>query len=382
MRTIPFHKPDLGEAEIEAVKQALRNSWITMGPRTIEFEQSFGKYIGSPHSVAVNSATAALHLGLLAAGIKKGDEVIIPAFTFAATAEVVFHAGAVPVMVDVDRDTHCISTEALERAITPKTKAIIPVHYSGLPCDMDEIIEIARNRNIYIIEDAAHSLPSWYKGKKIGTIGDITCFSFYATKTLTTGEGGMLVTGNEEWAKRSRRLRLHGISRDAWKRYTAEGTWHYDLDEPGFKYNTTDINSSIGLVQLERLELMWQKRKSIAERYSDAFRKVDGLIVYPELKDRVSSHYLYPLKLDLGVLTISRNEFIDMLQKEGVQASVHFIPLYRFSYYKNDYKIQDFKTCEWIFERILSLPVYPGMSDDDVSHVISSVIKIIKGNTR
>ena len=380
---IPFHKPYITEEEIRGVVDSLKNGWITMGRKTMEFENRFREYIGCRNAVAVNSCTAALHLALRVIGLREGDEVIIPTTTFVATAEVVIYFGAKPVLVDIEPDTHLIDVEKIEEKITPKTKAIMPVHFSGQPADMDEIMEIAKKYNLYVVEDAAHALPAWYKGVKVGTIGDITAFSFYATKTLTTGEGGMATTDNDEWAERMRLLRLHGISKDAWKRYSKEGSWEYDVLENGYKYNTTDINAAIGLAQLKKLEWMWEQRRRIAERYSEAFGSCDEFILYRIKEDRVSSWHLYPLKLNLEALRISRDQFIEELKERGIGTSVHFIPLYRFSYYKKlGYNAGDFPNSEWVFERIISLPIFPGMSEEEVDYVIENVIDIAKKNRR
>lgn len=380
MMRIPFHKPYITEEEIEGVVDSLRNGWLTMGKKTIEFEERFKAYIGSQHAVAVNSCTAALHLALRVIGIKEGDEVIVPTTTFVATAEVVNYFNAKPVLVDVERDTHLIDVEKIEEKITKRTKAIIPVHFSGQPADMDPIMELAKKYNLFVVEDAAHSLPAWYKGRKIGTIGDITAFSFYATKTITTGEGGMATTDNPEWAERMRILRLHGISKDAWKRYTKEGSWEYDVLENGYKYNTTDINASLGLAQLKKADWLWERRKHIAERYNEAFKDYEELILYRVKEDRTSSWHLYPLKLNLEALKIDRNGFIEELKNRGIGTSVHFIPLYRFTYYKErfGYTPQDFPNSEWVFERVLSLPIYPGMTEEEIDYVIENVVDIVR----
>jgi len=380
MMRIPFHKPYITEEEIEGVVDSLKNGWLTMGKKTIEFEERFKAYIGSQHAVAVNSCTAALHLALRVIGIKEGDEVIVPTTTFVATAEVVNYFNAKPVLVDVERDTHLIDVEKIEEKITKRTRAIIPVHFSGQPADMDPIMELAKKYNLFVVEDAAHALPAWYKGRKIGTIGDITAFSFYATKTITTGEGGMATTDNPEWAERMRILRLHGISKDAWKRYTKEGSWEYDVLENGYKYNTTDINAALGLAQLKKADWLWERRKYIAERYNEVFKDYKELILYKVKEDRTSSWHLYPLKLNLEALKIDRNGFIGELKKRGIGTSVHFIPLYRFTYYKErfGYTPQEFPNSEWVFERVLSLPIYPGMSEEEIDYVIENVVDIVK----
>jgi len=381
---IPFHRPHITEEEEKEVIDSLRKGWLTMGKKTLEFENRFRDYIGSKYAVAVNSCTAALHLALRVIGLSEGDEVLVPAVTFVATAEVVNYFKAKPVLVDVEPETHLIDVKDLERKITPKTKAIIPVHYSGQPCDMDEIFEIAKKHGLYVIEDAAHALPAWYKGKKVGTLGDITAFSFYATKTLTTGEGGMAVTNNPNWAEKMRILRLHGISKDAWKRYSKEGTWEYDVLENGYKYNMTDINAALGLAQLKKLEWMWKEREKIASRYNEAFSQYDTFVPYRVKEDRLSSWHLYPLRLNLESLKINRNEFIEELKKRGIGTSVHFIPLYRFTYYRRtfNYRAEDFPGSEWVFERVISLPIFPGMKDEEVDYVIENVIEVAKRNKR
>ena len=377
---IPFHKPYITDEEINEVVDSLKSGWITMGPKVVRFEEEFAGYIGSKHAVALNSCTAALHLALKAINLKPGDEVIIPTMTFTSAGEVICYFNAKPILVDVEKETHNIDVSAIEKAITPKTKAIIPVHYAGQPCDMDEIKQIAGSYKLRVIEDAAHSLPAWYKGRKIGTLGDITCFSFYATKTLATGEGGMVTTENDEWADRIRILRLHGISKDAWKRYSKEGSWYYEVLEAGYKYNMTDIQAALGLAQLRKVELMWEMRKEIAMKYTEAFEPLEEIIT-PHIKPgRETAWHLYVIKLNLDALKIDRSEFIEQLKQRGVSTSVHFIPLHRHPFYKKTfgYDRKDFPNAEWIYERIISLPVYPGMADKDVEYVIESVEDVCK----
>ena len=380
---IPFHKPYITDDEINAVVDSLKNCWVTMGNKTINFENNFKTYINTKNAVAVNSCTAALHLALISTGLKEGEEVILPAMTFTASAEVVRYFGAMPVLIDIDRETHLMNVSMIESKITSKTRVIIPVHYAGQPADMDEIVQIARKHNLFVVEDAAHSLPAWYKGNKIGTIGDITCFSFYATKTLSTGEGGMITTENDEWSEKMRTLRLHGISKDAWKRYSKGGSWEYDVFDAGYKYNTTDINAAMGIEQLKKLEFMWSKRKDIADKYNEAFNKEDSLILYTIKKYNISSWHLYPLKLNIDMLRINRNQFIQEMQIRGIATSVHFIPIYRFSYYKTlGYRVNDFTDSEWVFERIVSLPIFPGMTNDEINYVIENVIDIVRINRK
>ncbi len=380
---IPFHKPYIGNEEIDAVVEVLRSGWLTMGKKTIEFEEKFSRYVGCRNAVAVNSATSALHLALLVAGVRKGDEVTIPADTFVATAEAVKYLGAVPVLADVERETHCMDVRDLEKRISSKTKAIIPVHIGGTPCDMEPIMHLARDRGIAVIEDAAHSLPTRYKGRMIGTIGDITCFSFYATKTLTTGEGGMLATERDDWADCFRNLRLHGIGKDSWNRYSDEGSWAYDVTDLGYKYNLTDIAAALGCAQLARCDWMHHERVRMAQKYSESFADVDGLIPYAQMPGRGYAWHLYPLKLDLDALRLNRDRFIIELKERGIGTSVHFIPLYRFSFYRRlGYAAASYPESEWIFERVLSLPIFPGMSDEEVSYVIECVLDVAKKHKR
>ncbi len=372
---VPFHRPYITEDEVVAASERIRAGWLTMGGATREFEDRFCGYLGCPHAVAVNSATAALHLALIAAGIGEGDEVIVPAMTFAATAETVRYVRARPVLADVEPDTMLVSVASLESKITPRTRAVMPVHYAGQPCDMDAIMAIARDRGLAVIEDAAHSLPARIGGRSVGTIGDATCFSFYATKTITTGEGGMLCTARDDWAARARRLRLHGISRDAWERQQSNvNSWEYDIVEVGYKYNMTDIAAAIGIEQLKKVDLMHRLRSSIAARYDRAFAGRDDLAPYPVRPGRESAWYLYPLTIKPDALTVGRDRIVAELRVRGVGTSVHFIPLYRFTCYRDGAHAADFPGCELAFSRVLSLPIFPGMADDQVDYVIEQVI--------
>jgi dTDP-4-amino-4,6-dideoxygalactose transaminase len=381
---LPFAMPDIGEAEIESVVDTLRSGWITTGPKVRRFEEDFAEYVGCQHAVAVNSATAALHLALGAVGIQEGDEVLVPTMTFAATAEVVLYFKAKPVLVDCQQDTFNIDSNQIEKSITAKTKAIIPVHIAGQACDMDRILEIASHDNLRVIEDAAHALPSRFQDKMIGTVGDITCFSFYATKTITTGEGGMATTESLEWADRMRIMGLHGISKDAWKRYTAEGSWYYEILYPGFKYNLTDIAAAIGLEQLKKCTHFWEVRQRYAALYNEGFQDVPAIITPYVAPNIQHAWHLYIIQLDLEQLRIGRNEFIALLKQENIGTSVHFIPIHLHPYYRNTFKYrpEDFPTASAVFERIISLPIYPRMTEADVQRVIDTVGKIARQNRR
>jgi perosamine synthetase len=377
---IPFHKPYITKDEIDEVVDTLKKGWLTMGPKTIEFEEKFGIFVNSKYAVSLNSCTAALHLALGAIGIKPGDEVIIPSITFTATAEVVCYFGAKPVIVDVEPETFTISVKEIEKAITKKTIAIIPVHYGGHPADLDGIKQLAQKYRLKVIEDAAHSLPAYYKGVIIGSHSDAVAFSFYATKTLATGEGGMLTTNNEEIAEKSKVMRLHGISKDAWKRYQKGGSWEYNVVGAGFKYNTTDINSSLGLKQLEKVELMWQMRKNIANRYRQNLKDCSCVFLPVEKECCRSAWHLFPLRFNNKKLSVSRDRIIELLNNFGIGTSVHFIPLYRFSFYKDLLKpeLNKFKVSEMFFKQVISLPIFPGMTKKEIDYICDKVLEICK----
>ena len=375
MMQIPFHKTHTTDEEINAATEAIKSGWVTMGPKTIAFEKEFKSYIGSKEAVSVNSATAALHLALKAIGLQRDDEVIVPTNTFVATAEVVTYFDATPVLCDIEEDTHNIDVSKIEALVTEKTRAIIPVHFAGQPCDMDEIYEIAKKYNLKVIEDAAHAIPSSYKGIKIGNLQktDVTCFSFYATKTLSTGEGGMATTNNATYAKNMRINRLHGISRDAWDRYTTKGAWYYEIVDNGCKYNTTDINAAIGMVQLKKQEMLRKKREKIAKMYNAAFQENKN-ITLPYIKDdRESSWHLYVIKIT------NRDEVIGQLKEQGIGCSVHFIPIHKHPYYKKRYSYEEsmFPVANSVFKRSLSLPIYPDMTDEEITYVIQKVNEIV-----
>ena len=385
MRTsfLSFHTPDIGDEEISAVVETLRSGWLTTGPRAHEFENAFANYVGAAHAVAVNSCTAALHLALDAIGLRESDEVLVPTMTFAATAEVVHYFKARPILVDCEPDTLNIDPASIERAISPRSRAIIPVHYGGHPCEMNRITEIARNHRLHVIEDAAHALPASYRGQMVGTVGDLACFSFYATKTLCTGEGGMVTTGNAEYAERVRTMSLHGISKDAWKRYRAEGSWYYEIVAPGFKYNMTDIAAALGLAQLAKCDRMREARRRIAGIYDQGLATLDEAAT-PVVRDGVEhAWHLYPIRLELERLRIGRHEFVAMMRSRNIGTSVHFIPLHLHPYYRSTYHYQpqDFPNASYAYERVVSLPIYPSMTNGDASDVIEAVRDIINCNS-
>jgi dTDP-4-amino-4,6-dideoxygalactose transaminase len=376
--SIPFHRASVGEEEVAAIAEVLRSGWLTMGTKTLEFERAFANYVGARHAVSVCSGTAALHLALEACGLQPGDEVLIPTTTFTATGEVVTYLGARPVLIDIEPISLNIDARLVKRSITSRTRAMIPVHMAGQPCDLEELQCIAKEHELSVLEDAAHSMPSEYRGRRIGCLSELTAFSFYATKTLTTGEGGMITTDNEGYAARMRMMRLHGISGDAWKRYEKNGAWFYEVLEAGFKYNPTDLQAALGLVQLAKCDSLNEARRRIAERYTSAFKEI-GALEPPVMKsDRTTSWHLYILRLHLEQLQIDRNTFIQRLRECGIGTSVHFIPLHLHPYYQRTYGYRrgDFPIAETEFERCLSLPIYPGMSDQDVEQVIDNVTEI------
>jgi dTDP-4-amino-4,6-dideoxygalactose transaminase len=381
---LPFHRSDVGDEEISEVVDVLRSGWLTTGPKVREFEREFAAMVGAEHAIAVNSCTAALHLALEAAGVKEGDEVLVPTMTFAATAEVVTYFKARPVLIDCTGDTLNLDTGRIEATITKKTKAIIPVHFAGHPCDLNPIHAIAREHNLHVIEDAAHALPARYQGKMIGGISDATCFSFYATKNITTGEGGMVTTNNAESAARMRMMSLHGLSRDAWNRYSTQGSWYYEILSPGFKYNLTDIAAALGLAQLKKCERFWKGRERYATMYREGFQDIPEISCPQAASSVQHAWHLYVIQLDLDRLEIGRDEFIRQLQQAGVGCSVHFIPLHLHPYHRDmgGYQPEDFPVSSQVFHRIVSLPLYSKMTEGEVNRVINTVCDLVKRNRR
>lgn len=371
---IPYCRPDMGENEIAAVTECMRNGWLTTGPKVREFEQAFAQASGVKHAIAVNSCTAALHIGLVAAGVEPGDEVVMPALTFVAGAQCTLEIGATPVFCDVDEETLTAHVEHFERAITPKTKALIAMPYGGRPMSAKSIVDFARSRGIAIVEDAAHAAGMLDDGEWAGTHSDLAAYSFYATKNLTTAEGGMLLTNDDAIMERVRVLSLHGMDRDAWKRYTAKGSWQYDVREPGFKYNMPDIAAATGLVQLSRLPAMQARRDEIAARYIEAFADMPG-IAPQKAPDRPGDRHswcMFVLRVDPEVTGIERDDLIEELKTQNVGTSVHYIPTHRFSAYRR-LSSDLLETTDRVWRFIISLPLYPTMTDEEVEYVISAV---------
>lgn len=379
---IPFARPDVGDAEIDAVARVMRTGWLSTGAETRAFEQEFSAFLGDGlKAVAVNSATAGLHLALEAIGIGPGDEVIAPTLTFTATVEVARYLGADAVLVDVDPVTLNMDPTALEAAITPRTKAILPVHYSGLACDMDAIYAVAQRHGLKVVEDAAHSLPTTYKGATIGTLPSAaTVFSFYANKTMTTGEGGMVITRDEALAARMRVMRLHGISRDAFDRFTStKPAWHYEIVAPGFKYNMTDMASAVGRVQLQRLPAFLARRQQLAARY---MRELSDLpLILPAGAPPGEKHawHMYVVRLSDDA-RVTRDEVIQRLSDAGIGTSVHYLPLHRQPYWRDRYglRAEDYPVADKAFERMISIPLYTTMTDDDQTRVIAELSAILR----
>ncbi len=371
---LSFSPPAISEQEIEAVVDTLRSSWITTGPKTRQFEQDFAAYVGADGALALNSCTAGMHVALATLDIGPGDEVITTPMTFCSSVNVIEHVGATPVLADVEADTLTIDPQEVAKKITPQTKAILVVHYAGHPVDMNPILALAKAHTLAVIEDAAHAIPASYEGKMVGTLGDFAAFSFYATKNLTTAEGGML-TGKPEQLDKARMLSLHGMNRDAWKRYTAEGNWYYEVVAPGFKYNMTDIQAAIGQVQLERLEAMQARRREVVTQYNAAFSQIAALQTPIERDNVRSAWHLYVLRLNPDQLTINRGQFIEELKARNIGTSVHFIPIHLHPFYKDKYdlKPEDFPVAYAEYQRVVSLPLHPGLTAEDVADVIAAV---------
>jgi dTDP-4-amino-4,6-dideoxygalactose transaminase len=382
---LPFARPSLGEEEIHEVVETLRSGWITTGPRTERFATAFLEYVGGRFAVPVSSATAGLHVSLLALGVGPGDEVITTSMTFVATLNTIVHCGAVPVLVDTDAATLQMRVEQVAPRITKKTRAIVPVHFVGQPVDLDPLLELAGSRGIPILEDAAHAVGTEYKGRRIGSFPTTSVFSFHPNKNMTTGEGGMVVTEDQGVFERASLLKFHGMDREAWKRFAKEGSPRYDVAVPGFKYNMMDIQAALGLHQLRRLGGFLEERARLAARYDEAFRGVEGLLL-PQRVPYPSRHawHLYTPLVDLDRLTISRDRFIDELKARNIGAGLHYTAAHEFSYYSGRFgwAPEDFPEAHFVSERIVSLPLFPGLTDSDQDDVVEAVREVLAGALR
>jgi dTDP-4-amino-4,6-dideoxygalactose transaminase len=379
-----FGNPQILEPEIQEVVATLRSGWIGTGPRVTRFEQLFRDYIGADHAMAVNSCTAALHLALVAIGLEPGDEVIVPSMTFAASANTVIHAGGRPVLADVDRQTMCLDPKDSARRITPRTRAIMPVHFAGRPCQMDALLELAERHKLRVIEDCAHAIETFYHGRHAGTFGDLGAFSFYVTKNVITGEGGMATTSNSQWADRIKTMALHGLSADAWKRFSDEGFKHYEVTEPGFKYNMMDLQAALGLHQLQRVEQNLRRRQEIWASYDEAFVDLPAFLPLPEEQGTRHARHLYTLLLDIDRLRVGRDEIQQVLHRQNIGTGIHYRALHLHQYYHQafGYARGDLPNAEWISDRTLSLPLSPKLTDSDVGDVVFAVRHTLEHFTR
>jgi dTDP-4-amino-4,6-dideoxygalactose transaminase len=376
-----FGQPEILQEDLDAAVETMKTCWLGTGPKTTEFEQAFAQYKGIKHAVGLNSCTAALHLALVALGL---NEVLCPVFTFTATASQIQHAGLTPVFVDCQLKTQCIEPALIEAKITPRTRALVVVHFAGYPCDMDAIMDICKRYNLFLIEDCAHAIETTYKGQHCGTFGDVGCFSFYSTKNLTTacGEGGMLICNDDSIHDFVRKAALHGMSKGAHNRFSASGFKHYDVEYPGFKYNLTDVASAVALKQLQRLEASWIKRKAVWDRYQDGLSDLKGLLFLPPEPEADLKHglHLFAIHLKVEKLKVNRDFVLDALTKEGIVSGVHYLSLHRHSHYYKTYDLiaEDYPNSEWISQRTISLPITPKLTEQDVSDVIAAVHKVLE----
>jgi dTDP-4-amino-4,6-dideoxygalactose transaminase len=374
-----FGSPRLEEDDIQAVTDVLRSGWLGTGPKVKQFEDDFKNYQGAKYAMALNSCTAGLHLSMVALGIQPGDEVITTPLTFCATANAVIHAGGRPVFVDIDRNTLNIDTDKIEAAITPRTKALLPVHFAGRPCAMDKITALAQKHNLRLVEDCAHAIETEYRGRHAGTFGDMGCFSFYVTKNVVTGEGGMVITDNEEYADKIKMYGLHGMSRDAWKRFSDAGFKHYQVLFPGFKYNMMDIQAALGVQQLKKIERFYQRRLEIWQEYNERLKNLPLILPAPFAPDTKHALHLYTALLDTDKTDLTRDELLNALTKENIGAGVHYTALHLHPYYRETfgYKNGDFPNAEYVSERILSLPLSAKLTPRDVDDVVAALEKIL-----
>ncbi len=381
---LPFHQPWIDDAGVKAVSDVLQSGWITRGPRTEEFERAFGAYVGSRHTIGLSSCTAGMHLALVTLGIGPGDEVITSPITFPATANVVVHQGARPVFADVDPVTLNVDPARVEASITPRTRALMPVHFAGHPCRMDALLDLAHRHRLHVIEDAAHAIESSVGGRKVGSIGDFTAFSFYATKNLTTAEGGMLTTNNDELAERARILSLHGISRDAWKRYAQDGPLHWETLSPGYKYNMFDVQAALGLSQLERLEEWWTVRAAYVRRYREGLAGLSEVEILGQEAGIRHAYHLLVILLRTERLRVDRERIMADLRAEGIGTGIHFRSLSLHPYYRDAFPTPPgaLPVAESVSERLLSLPLYPRMSPSDIDDVLEALRRVIAAHRR
>jgi len=377
---LPYATQWLDEKEINEVIDTLKSSWITTGPKMRLFEDNFRKFKNSKYAVAVNSGTAALHISTSSININPGDEVITTPMTFVASANCVVYRGGTPVLADIKKSTYNIDPDEIKKKITSKTKAIIPVHFAGQPCDMDEICEIAEENNLIVIEDAAHAIDAEYKEKKIGNMSDLTTFSFHPVKNITTAEGGMVTTNNEELYEKLLMFRTHGISKDAVKRFGKEGGFYYDMQYLGFRYNLSELHSSLGIHQLNKLEAFQNRRREIVRRYNKELGSIEGIKIPYVKKNIKHSWHLYIIQLDLENLTVDRDQIFKALREENIGVNVHYIPVHYHSYYQEKFGLSRgiLPNVEWLFPRIITIPLFPKMSDDDVYDVVNALEKVIK----
>jgi len=381
---LPIATAVFGKEEEKEIIDTLRSGWITLGPKTKKFESDLAEYVGAKYAVALNSCSAALHLAMLAIGIKKGDEVITTPFTFAATANSIMHCGGKPIFVDIDPKTFNIDPKKIEKKITEKTKAILPVDYGGQPVDLDAISRIAKEYGLYLVEDAAHTIGAKYKGRNVGTIADMTCFSFHPVKNMTTGDGGAITTNNKVFAEKILMLRVNGMDKESWKRNTSTGSWDYSIAIEGYKYHMNDIAASLGIHQIKKLERFRKIRENIADTYDLEFKEISQVTIPFRELDIQNAHNIYAVLIKTQDLKISRDEIIDQLKYFNIGSMVYFRPLHLQPCFQQEfrYKKGDFPNAEYVFERLICLPIYPGMIGNDAKFVAKALIKIIEENTK
>lgn len=374
---IPFYKAEITQQDINGVVDALESGWISKGPKVIEFEEKLASFLNAKHVVTCNSGTAALHMSLLSMGIGPGDEVIVPSFTFCSSVNVILHVGAKPVFVDIDEENLCLNISDVKSKINNRTKAIIAVHFAGYPVDLKELSEITKENQLYLIEDAAHAFGTKFENQYIGIHGDAICFSFYATKNITTGEGGALITAHDDLAEKARLYGWHGITKNAWNRYSKQGNWRYDVMLPGFKYNMTDIQASLGISQLEKAEIMREKREKIAHYYLEGLKEISNFIKLPVYKNEIGlqhAWHLFVIRIKRNNL-ISRDEFIEKMKERNIGLSVHFIPVHIHPYYKENFPTS-LPVTESVFDEIVSLPLYSALNMKDANYIVKSIKEI------